>query len=74
MKRQEKFQGRTLAALRVLQNLKQEDLARKAGLSRPTINRLECGRTKYPPLETRQALAEALGVPVETFYSVGLTF
>jgi transcriptional regulator with XRE-family HTH domain len=64
------FSGRILASIRTFQKMKQEDLAALSGVSRPTINRIECGRTKYPTLETRQALADALDTPIEMFYKI----
>lgn len=51
------FQPRKLAALRAFHDLDQDELARKTGLSRPTIQRLEHGDIKNPNLVTLQTLA-----------------
>jgi len=52
---------RTLRDHRVSQFTTQEELAKKAGLSPTTVNRLEKGREK-PMFQTIRKLAEALGV------------
>ncbi len=51
----------SLKKLRLKNYLSQAELARKAGLSTITINRLENGRTK-PAFKTVRVLAKALGV------------
>lgn len=54
--------GKTLKKLRT-KNLSQATLAKRAGLSREYINKIEAGRYD-PPLSTLNSLAKALGVPV----------
>jgi transcriptional regulator with XRE-family HTH domain len=49
-----------LKALRERQALTQEELARKAGINRVTLARIETGAEPYPA--TVRKLAEALGV------------
>jgi XRE family transcriptional regulator of biofilm formation len=50
--------------LRRAQGMTQEELARKAGVTRPYISHLESGLKKNPSLPTLKKLAKALGVPV----------
>ena len=50
--------------LRLKLGLKQSELARRAGLSAPTVWALEKGDTKMPKFDTLKALADALGVPI----------
>ncbi len=53
--------GKTVRQIRQAKGLSQAELAKRAGLSREYINKIEAG--KYdPPLSTITALAEALGV------------
>lgn len=52
-----------LKALRQERELSQEALARKVGVSREYIARLETGKHD-PPLSTLEKIAKALGVPV----------
>ncbi len=52
-----------LKALRTQREMSQEALARKAGISREYLARLETGKHD-PPLSTLVRLARALGVPV----------
>ena len=53
-----------LRAVRKAKMLSQDDLARRAGLSRPTISRVEAGEEAR--FVTVRKLAEALGVePIE---------
>ena len=51
----------TLRRLRLEHFLSQADLARKAGVSKLTVHRLETRQTP-PTMRTVRALAEALGV------------
>jgi transcriptional regulator with XRE-family HTH domain len=51
---------------RVAQNLRQRDLAERAGISRATVIGLEAGA--HPRLTTAQAIAGVLGVPVEELF------
>lgn len=53
--------GSTLRKLRTAKKLSQAELARRAGLSREYVNKIEAGRYD-PPLSTINALANALGV------------
>ena len=56
-----------LLVARKRQALTQEQLAEKTGISQPDISRIEkFGWT--PPVDIRQRLAEALGVPVEEIF------
>jgi transcriptional regulator with XRE-family HTH domain len=53
--------GKTVRQLRLAKGLSQAELAKRAGLSREYVNKIEAG--KYdPPLSTINAIAEALGV------------
>lgn len=54
--------GRRLRALRLEAGLTQADLARRTGIHRPNIARVEAGR-HTPALETLARLANAIGVP-----------
>ena len=55
--------GKTLRRLRTAKGLSQAMLAKRVGLSREYVNKIEAG--KYdPPLSTINALAKALGVKV----------
>ena len=55
--------GATLKKLRLRKKLSQAALAKRAGLSREYVNKIEAGRYD-PPLSTLNALASALGVKV----------
>ena len=55
--------GKTLKRLRTRSKLSQAALARRAGLSREYLNKIEAGRYD-PPLSTLNGLAKALGVRV----------
>ncbi|PYN83257.1 MAG: XRE family transcriptional regulator [Candidatus Rokuibacteriota bacterium] len=52
-----------LRTIRERQGMTQETLAKKAGVSRAYLSRLEMGRHD-PPLSRVRKLAKALGVPV----------
>jgi len=67
--KQESFKHKKLAALRAFHGMDQQALADKAGLSRPTIQRLETGRTCNPSLETLQAIAAVFECSAAVFYS-----
>lgn len=54
--------GARLRALRVAAGLTQAELARRTGINRPNIARVEAGR-HTPSLETLSRLASAIGVP-----------
>lgn len=55
-----------LTLCRLNQGLSQEELARRAGVARESVSRIECGRK--PTLETAQALAAALDYPFELVF------
>ena len=59
--------ARRVRCLRIAAFLTQDGLARRAGLSRDTVARLEAGRISLgrPRMSTLTALAAALGVPPE---------
>jgi DNA-binding XRE family transcriptional regulator len=59
-----------LGVWRVAHGLRQADLAAKAGLSQPTIQRLEAGGID-PHLSTARALAAALDVTVDDLFPFG---
>ncbi len=56
--------GLRIASLRKLNEWSQEELARRAGLQRTHISRIEAGKYAVT-LETIQAIAEALGMTVD---------
>ena len=56
--------GLRVMALRKLKEWSQEELARRAGLQRTHISRIEAGKYAVT-LETIQAIAEALGMTVD---------
>jgi transcriptional regulator with XRE-family HTH domain len=55
--------GRQLKRLRLSKDMSQAALARRAGLTREYVNKLEAGK-QDPSLTTISALAKALGVSV----------
>jgi DNA-binding XRE family transcriptional regulator len=57
--------GARLRELRVAAGLTQAELARRTGIHRPNIARVEAGR-HTPSLETLARLASAIGVPTTT--------
>lgn len=60
--------GKEIAKIRKKQKLSQLDLASMADMEKPTITRLEKGRTN-PTSITLLKLSRALGVPISTFFS-----
>jgi DNA-binding XRE family transcriptional regulator len=54
--------GERLRALRLAAGLTQAELARRTGIHRPNIARVEAGR-HTPSLDTLNRLASAIGVP-----------
>lgn len=56
-----------LKRIRENAGLTQEDLARKAGLTLSGLRQVETGR-REPRLATAQAIASALGVPIEQIW------
>ncbi len=56
--------GRRIRDMRDDRGMKQYHLARKAGISREELSRIERGRVQFPLTKTLQGLSEALGVPL----------
>lgn len=56
--------GLRIFQLRTMKEWSQEELARRAGLQRSHVSRIEAGRYAVT-LETIQAIAEALGMTVD---------
>lgn len=56
--------GQKIKRLRTERSLTQEQLAKKAGLTRGAIARIEIGTRKNVLLATRKKLARGLGVPI----------
>jgi transcriptional regulator with XRE-family HTH domain len=54
-----------LAAVRLWRGATQKGLADKVGMSRRTLQRLELGQGRNPPLRSLTNCAKALGVPLE---------
>ena len=54
--------GRMVQAVRVSRNLRQEDVAARAGISRQTVSRLECGLVDGMTVATLRAISRALGM------------
>lgn len=57
-----------LKFLRISRNLRQGDLARKAGLDQTCVSRLESGRMNPTPREAAR-LSKALGVPSDRLFA-----
>ena len=57
--------GSTLRALRIRKHLRQSDVARRAGLRRETVSRLERGGLGRTPLDQARAIAGALGASID---------
>lgn len=55
--------------LRETRGWNQSELARRAGLSGPSVWALEKGETGMPKFETLRAIAAALGVPIQAILS-----
>jgi DNA-binding XRE family transcriptional regulator len=58
--------GTKISQLRELKKLTQEGLAKKTGIQRANVARIEGGK-HYPSLETLENIAEALEVPIAKF-------
>ncbi len=56
--------GAMLKTAREKKGLTQDELAKRAKLTKPYISQLESGARKNPSLPALQRLAKALGVPV----------
>jgi transcriptional regulator with XRE-family HTH domain len=53
--------------LRKQKKLSLDELSEKSGISKSTLSKITSGQTKNPNLETVQAIARALNVPVDYF-------
>jgi transcriptional regulator with XRE-family HTH domain len=58
--------GKNLKRYREAKGWTQEQLAHEAGLVVATVNRVERGANESPTMTTLKALADALGVKVES--------
>ena len=56
--------GAVVRRLRVRQDLTQEALARRAGVTQGDLSKIESGERPNPSVATLKRLARALGVPV----------
>lgn len=54
--------------IRLKNNLTQEELAKKANISRATVIKLESGEEMEVKISTLEALADALDCPVSAFF------
>ena len=50
--------------LRMKRGWSQNELSRRSGVRQGVLSYIESGRTKHPRIDTLEALAGALGVPV----------
>lgn len=57
--------GNTLRVLRIRKHLRQSDVARRAGIRRETVSRLERGGAGRIPIDVLRAVATALGASAE---------
>ena len=57
--------GNTLRVIRIRKHLRQADVARRAGVQRETVGRLERGGLGRVPHDTFRAVATALGIRVD---------
>ena len=57
--------SKNIKKLRKKQNLSQEDLAKKAGITYSTLIKIESGLNKNPTLETITKLAEVFNVKLD---------
>ena len=67
------YDGKKIEALREAKRWKQSELAKRAGLSQPSVWALEHEVTKMPKFETLQRVADALGVPVKAILRTKVT-
>ena len=63
------FAAENLVRMRKERKLSQEGVARRSGLATVTISKLEEGKSSDPRMSTVRKLANALGCPVEAFFS-----
>lgn len=59
-----------LQTLRWDKDWSQGKLSRLSGVPRSTISAIESGTTNNPSIETALLLAKALGIPVESIFSL----
>ncbi len=57
--------GNTLRVLRIRKHLRQSDVARRAGVSRQLIGRVEAGAAGRYPLDTVRSISNALGARID---------
>ncbi|MFV2064655.1 MAG: helix-turn-helix transcriptional regulator, partial [Chloroflexota bacterium] len=57
--------GNTLRVIRIRKHLRQSDVARRAGVRRETVGRLERGGLGRVRLDTFRSIATALGIRVD---------
>src|SRR5271157_2580177 len=55
--------GRVVQTVRVARDLRQQDVAARAGVSRPTVSRLERGMIEGMTVGSLRAISRALGMP-----------
>jgi transcriptional regulator with XRE-family HTH domain len=66
---QRKTNGAAIRAIREPLGIPQQELARRAGISRSHMNKIESG-TEQPKFETTVRIAQALGVPLDAIAPV----
>jgi transcriptional regulator with XRE-family HTH domain len=57
--------GERIKMLRILGGFSQNALAKRAGISRPTISFIESGHTRTMSFDRAQKIATALGIPID---------
>ncbi len=60
--------GFKIKEMREKQNMTQEQLAEKSGISRVTISELECGKRHGTTSKTLVSIAKALGTTVDKIF------
>lgn len=60
--------GRLLRAARAQRGISMFELARRTGINRSTLTRIEAGETTQPSTETLNAIAPQLGLDPEDLY------
>lgn len=58
----------TMRELRTMHSMTQMELAKRVGVSQPSIASMEAGRTR-PRIKTAKKIAEVLGVSWDMFYA-----
>lgn len=59
--------GNALRVLRIRKHLRQSDVARRAGVSRQLVGRVEAGSASRYPMGTVRSIANALGARLDTY-------